>query len=1035
MTTFKSSNKKDLNEKPATKICKYFFGLLIGLVSLSLLVLILLPTIASTQFGKEKIENYASQKIDRHVTIERVNFSFFGPQEIHGIKVTNNTGQVESSLGSATFETSLIHALATNILENPLVFTDLNIALPGSLESNSLGTLKNVNGVVMQETSHSLLIDINGVSLENNLEGEFHLNLVLNGVDARNLNLSDVNPNLFFALSTELRLELQAKNFPISLIDAFLSFQKENYKPHLLESTFGKNLEIAINAYKKDGETDFTFDVTANAPNLNANISTKINPTKMFITAPSTAMFALSQELLDYFDLQELGFHLEEPANVLVAVEEFSLPFNVATNKPTLTELLLKARVDLNEAKLTTQTTFPDITLQKFSAEIVTNETSEVFNLKITGDASQKHQPIKLSVETTLHKSLDFRKHKFPPLKINLKHIPVAMVDHLFGLNETLTKNIGTHADLKMEALVQKDHLDLNIEFESDKVSIPKMIFKIDDDLTMVKAPTLSLKLTDKFAKKVLPENAFLSLKVDEPLNITFHLNPVEKIYEIKDFLSTTFSGILTVHNIALNIKENNEFITFQDVVIPWKLNVKEEHALLSFTGKTKHSHEAEKGSFSGNAHVNGIGDTHNFDITLDNKNAHGHESKSSFVGSVEKLLTSDKALNLYGMGVSLDAKIADLPTPLFCKVACLDKSMHDKIEVLFGSFLNADMHVRLKALNGLIQANVMGKNGSFNIDSQVNEGFLFLNKPFQAKFHVTPRLGESILQDIFPFLSGVVSSDQPILIAIANEGFIFPLKRIDLSRIEIPQATISLGHVKFDNSGELANVLSLLTPQNSDLISVWFTPLYLSMHEGVFKLERVDMLISQQFPIATWGKVDFIADKVKMKIGLSGYALKHAFKVKELDNDYMVQIPLNGTTSAATIDKVNATTKIGALVAQGHGGPKGLVLGTVLSLAGGALTEEKPPKSMTIPLPWAEELKRHTEAKEIASESKNDERKAQDARQLHERQALENQNLEITQEDDKKHKRHKKSKKFKLDKELENQAEMLLDGLFKSIK
>jgi hypothetical protein len=1041
MTSLKSSKKKDLNGTLANKICKCFFGFFLGLISLILLTLILLPTIASSEFGKEKIEHYFGAKLDKHLTIDSLHFSIFGPQEIKGLKIKDESGNVEATLSNAVLETSFIKLLVSNVLEHPVNFIDLNMTLDDITGSNSPITLKNVNGEFVSETSDSLKVQMDGLSSQGNLEGDFHLSLLLKGLDAKNLNFSELKTEMLFATTTDLNLNIKATNFPVSLLDAFLSLKSENYKPHLLVSTVGEKLNLSLLTSKDLGENALTLDINASAPNLNVNISTKLTPEKLFLRAPSTAMFALSQELIDYFYENDLGFNLESPANVLVAVEELSLPFDLKAKKFNTSELMFKGRVDLNEAKFVSETDFPDVALQKFSAEIATHEKSEAFTLKIEGNATQNNQPINIAIETVLHKSLDFRKHKFPPLKINLTHIPIGLIDHLFGWNETLTKNIGSHADLKMEALVQKDHLDLNLEFDSDKISIPKMVLKIDDDLSMVKAPTLNFKLTEKFAKKVLPENAYLSLKTDEPLNVTFHLNPIENIYDVKDILGTTFSGILTVHNISLNIKETREAISFQEVVIPWEINAKTREAKLNFSGKTKHSHEHSTGSFSGLASLKEDGEYHLFDIALDQKNSSGHESKLSFAGSVGKLLADDGALNLYGMAVNLDAKITNLSTPLFCKVACLDKSMHDKIEVLFGKLLNADIHLRLKALDGLIRANVMGHDGSFHLDSQVQDGFLFLNQPFQAKFMVTPRLGESILQDIFPFLSGVVSSDQPILIAIAHEGFVFPLMQLDLSKIEIPQATLSLGHVKFDNSGELANVLSLLTPQNSDLISVWFTPLYLSMNEGVFKLERVDMLISHQFPIATWGKVDFISDKIKMKIGLSGYALKHAFKVKDLDNDYMVQIPLIGTTNSATIDKVNATTKIGALVAQGHGGPKGLVIGTVLSLAGGALTEEKPPKSTTIPLPWAEELKKSTEAKLKSVDDSRHEvspvtvREVKLGTKVEAKHGAEISKADETQNTDEKLKKKKnKSKKFRLDKEFEHQAEQLLDGLYKSL-
>jgi len=327
-----------------------------------------------------------------------------------------------------------------------------------------------------------------------------------------------------------------------------------------------------------------------------------------------------------------------------------------------------------------------------------------------------------------------------------------------------------------------------------------------------------------------------------------------------------------------------------------------------------------------------------------------------NIVGNLMNGINADGSVNSQTFGLNLDSKVSNLPLDLLCRVLCVEPSMNQRVQTLFGNDFNATIHVALKAMEGLVQATIDAQNGHIGLDATLSKGFLTLNRPFTSEFIVTPQLGKSILQEIFPLLSGIKSSDQPIKISIDNKGFSYPFKAFNIGQVRIAKANLSLGKVKFTNEGQLGTILSLLTNPNTDLISVWFTPLYLSLQDGNLRLERIDLLISDQFPVATWGTVNFVRDRVDMVIGLSGYALNHAFKL-QLNQDALLQIALKGTTSNASIDKRKATTKIGALVAQSQGSPQGLVIGTVLNIASGGLMEDKAPAPTTSPLPWASQL------------------------------------------------------------------------------
>lgn len=327
------------------------------------------------------------------------------------------------------------------------------------------------------------------------------------------------------------------------------------------------------------------------------------------------------------------------------------------------------------------------------------------------------------------------------------------------------------------------------------------------------------------------------------------------------------------------------------------------------------------------------------------------------FKGSLENLFAENGSFNSAMLSLALQSKIKQLPIILISRLIHLDPSIHSKLEALFGETLDADIEAHLNQMKGPIVAKINSKNGNIYLDASIANGFLTLNKNFEAQFALTPKLGKSVLEEIFPLASGLIGAENPLTISIDTNGFACPIEPFELSKLNIGLATLDLGKVKFSKDGQLGQVLSLLNTTYMNEIAVWFTPVYLRMNDGEIKLERADLLIMNLYPIATWGKVDLLKDKVNIIIGLTGEAINKAFNIPDLQKSYILQLPLKGTTTDASIDKRKAVAKLSGLVAQTQGAT-GLVLGTVFQIASGALSEEKTPPPTTKPLPWEVEPK-----------------------------------------------------------------------------
>lgn len=277
------------------------------------------------------------------------------------------------------------------------------------------------------------------------------------------------------------------------------------------------------------------------------------------------------------------------------------------------------------------------------------------------------------------------------------------------------------------------------------------------------------------------------------------------------------------------------------------------------------------------------------------------------------------------------------------------------ELETIFGANIKGSIHLSIKnQANGNAKIVLNGTNGSIDFDARYEHGVLLLNKPMHGSVLVNERLAKTIIKKMIPFFEGLVSADNPISFRLEPDNFVLPLFPFDLQNISVGLATIEFGNMQFRNEGPLGKMLSILKPGNGPLVSLWFTPMYFHLQQGALDLERVDLLMQGNYPIAAWGNIDLINEEVDMQVGLSSYTIAHAFNVQIGDTDAYVAVPLRGPLKRPTFDKASATAQITALVAQNQAGAPGMILGAVLQIASRTASTSAPiPPPTTNPLPW----------------------------------------------------------------------------------
>lgn len=318
---------------------------------------------------------------------------------------------------------------------------------------------------------------------------------------------------------------------------------------------------------------------------------------------------------------------------------------------------------------------------------------------------------------------------------------------------------------------------------------------------------------------------------------------------------------------------------------------------------------------------------------------------------------------------VKADLKIDHLPLRFIPSWFFLDASSAHKLQAVIGDDLNAEMHLETIHMTGQLSAKFQGNRGQGTLEGQLKKGILTLKRPLEWQVQMTPELSYAFLSQTLPLFSSAFAADQPLKLTIDPKGFAIPLFPFNFKAATIPHGSIELGQIYFHNEGDLKAMLNLLKPFANKQISIWFTPLYFGLENGILTAKRVDMLVGQEYALASWGEFNLNSQQLNMTLGLTGQSLQSAFNIQGLDPSYILQIPITGEKGSITIDKKKATGRISALVAQTRGGAGGKILGTLLDIVSSDQHDPRPPSPTTNPLPWQDKL----DAQPVAAETTNE--------------------------------------------------------------
>ncbi len=308
----------------------------------------------------------------------------------------------------------------------------------------------------------------------------------------------------------------------------------------------------------------------------------------------------------------------------------------------------------------------------------------------------------------------------------------------------------------------------------------------------------------------------------------------------------------------------------------------------------------------------------------------------------------------------SLNCNIQQFPTAL---VDVFTKSAFS-CATIFGPTLNMTAMAKIQDSSGPIKMSLHSSNARASIDGVLTNGALTLNDTIYAQVTLSKELGKLLLKDISPLSDLAIKAESPLTLEIPKDDFSLPVLPFSLKTANVPHVKIELGKLLSENKGNLSDIVGILklsSISKEKEVGIWFSPINLSLKGGIITSERTEVLIADAYQICSWGTIDLIQDNVDLVLGLTESCLKKAFKIQNLPETYVLQIPMTGPLNDVHVNTALATSKVAALILWQQqakigglaGGSTGALIGEFLNKIGPIPDSDSKAPPASHPLPW----------------------------------------------------------------------------------
>jgi hypothetical protein len=979
--------------------------LLFRLILLALILLglgvVFAPNLAATKWGKSVILKLYKTITGNTLNVGALQIDWMGGQVLEGVSFKDKTGQVifegkKITTDATLWQIAFYHNFGSMQIDSPKVVFHAElpkklawlqagfVPVLGAIPSQPLyfGHVVVTNGeaqffspgfdtielqnVTLDATLFQSEVKLqgSGLSIQGNVQGKFE-------IAGQYTSISDID----FSAALE--------NFPVRSIDQLVTLIHPDLKGSVVDA-IGNAMTVQLKV--KNLPNTLELFCNAKSPTFSAHLETTSQGGIVTLAAPAVFQFQLPNfqgELkidtlsLPLVDKESFAFQSTlkgnpiqfswgtiEPFTLFLSTENFKTRnFSLKIDSP---QVQLKSTLylpnDWSQLTWQGQGLFPQNTRVDFSAQTLNTITATVQGDICQGsfyggyDINQK--TLFLSKPSTIFCKLPsyppYLQQPIParvvlqPFKlVNLSGTVAAQISlDRFELGQTPieTTSITLNGDLKSRS----GQFDIASQVENGSIKAngtfqwPKTV---TGQLTLQLVPT---SLLDRF----LPTLA--SSIIGETLSGTVHVLPDQYTVQLSSPLMSVNASVQTKNEVITLIKPADLSLNLTPegyTALEKSLNQSSSFTLTQPTLITSKITSLQWP-------FNGTDRFYVADFSLDQIKLHvEHLAKNLYnfnVSSGTSLAGSGK-LDFEMGKADFDCQLNQFPSDtldLFLRLFGKSSS-----RALFGPQINLKASAAFTNWSGPVNLQLHSQNIRASLKGNLNQGILSLSEPLYAQVGLTPELSQMVFNSTF-------ESHDPISLEIPPGGVTLPIVPFKPAQINIPQGHLELGKIYCHNEGNLNITLGLLKlsqySQNQSL-ELWFAPLRFQIQQGVIDCERTEVLVAQNYQVCSWGEIDLNQKEVDMVLGLTASCLKKAFGIKDLPENYVLQIPMRGPIDNVKLDTGKATSKIGLLLLWQQksvagalgGGPAGAIAGKFLNKVAPLPdidTKAPPPKK---PFPW----------------------------------------------------------------------------------
>jgi len=676
------------------------------------------------------------------------------------------------------------------------------------------------------------------------------------------------------------------KTMPVAILDGILGQQG------LLLTALGPSVDMKATC-KSVGTENLEAAVSLSTEKLSANLPVSIGK-RIGLKNMAMISYNLAPELVDrYLPKEGLVTGLKKPAKVQIVLASLDAPLSLS-----LSDTTLQVRGEIDTLSLAADKPLGSVDITGFSLDLLAKGKENRVTVKASGKAGagneikQGNFQADAAVAGFLQENTVTMDQAAVTGTVSLADLPTALAEAVAGTDGLITALTGPtmavdiKADLRGVA-APKGTLAVNAEAARMKAQAN---FDLTEKISLREPAYLSLNLTPEgFAKLLAPK------KESNKKNPSYGL--------LKD---STIEATMKNFSMPLPAKDKNADLG--QLVVEIEVLTK-QFMLADAKKKQAAGFETLQANLTSGGLARGLEFT-----------AHGNNDATGKVnvsGVLAGLLDNTGSFNPAGAAADIKIDVNDLPVSLLDILADTN------------TMLSSVLGDRMK-ITGSAKMDLAKENGPFNLvtasplssvklDGAMVDGLLRLKGPATAALEITPALAKYTLAKVNPLLAHAVSADRPVTLTVQKENFEIPIDPYDIKGIEVGEAKAEFGTVILENGGVLQALLALLRTNTGNQVTATITPVLAQVKNGIATYERTDIILDNRISVVTWGKIDLVQDQVNMVLGLPAETLRKVLNIQGLAKDYVMQIPVEGSTAAPKVNWQKAGRDIALLLTGGR--------------------------------------------------------------------------------------------------------------------